>query len=194
MVLTRLVLRLRHRPRTLYGWLPRDKGVGDVRRLVGCGHVFGVWIAVFPRALMNVRVRLGSLSMARTLGGPVRTGCPCLVSVRVPSSHFALAIASGPLVARGSLSSSRPPGLAGSQHGTDAPRHAVGPRDGHDLQRLFPKHPPSQSSPGSERLRAEITLIAPRQGSRRIEPFALAIRVSCRTRKSRVRWLISTAC
>ena len=55
----------RHGPRTMYGWLPRDKGVCDFRQLVGCGHVFGVSSAVCPRALMNVRMRLGSLSMAR---------------------------------------------------------------------------------------------------------------------------------
>jgi hypothetical protein len=34
--------------RTVYGWLPRDKGFGDFRQLVGCGHVFGVSSAVLP--------------------------------------------------------------------------------------------------------------------------------------------------
>jgi hypothetical protein len=90
--------------RTVYGWLPRDKGFGDFRQLVGCGHVFGVWIAVCPRALMNVRVRLGSQSMARAmaraLGAPVRTGCPGHFSVSLPSFHFALAISVRPLSAR----------------------------------------------------------------------------------------------
>jgi hypothetical protein len=100
--------------RTMYGWLPRDKGVCDLRRLVGCGHVFDVWIAVFPRALMNLRVRLGSLSMARTVGVPVRTGCPCLMSVSVPSSHFALAISFRPMHGPKFCASRRPRGRAGS--------------------------------------------------------------------------------
>lgn len=58
-------LRCRQFPSTMYGWLPRDEGDCDVRHLVGCGHVFGVSSAVFPRALMSVRVWLGSRSMAR---------------------------------------------------------------------------------------------------------------------------------
>ena len=132
----------RLRSRTVYGWLPRDKGVCDLRQLVGHGHVFGVRIAVCPRALMNVRVRLGSLSMARAFCAPVRTGCPCLVSAGLPSSRFALAISIRPVAARNSMPSHRPPGLAGSQHGPDGPRHAVGQRDGRDRQRLFPRHPP----------------------------------------------------
>lgn len=86
----------------LHGWLPREKGDDDLRQLVGCGHVFGVSIAVEPRALMNVRVRLGSLSMARALGAMVRTGCPGLMSVSLPSSHFALAISIGPRAAHNS--------------------------------------------------------------------------------------------
>ena len=130
----------RHCPRTMYGWLPRDKGLGDLRQLVGCGHVFGVSIAVGPRALMNVRLRLGSLSMARAPGAPVRTGCPCLLSVSLPSSHFALAISIRPRTARNSSPSRCPPGLARSQHRPDLTRHAVGQRDGHDLQRLLPQH------------------------------------------------------
>lgn len=43
---------VRHRiVRTMYGWLPHGKGFCDLRRLVGCGHVFGVSSAACPRAL-----------------------------------------------------------------------------------------------------------------------------------------------
>ena len=40
---------------------PAWQGLCDLLQLVGCGHVFGVSIAVIPRALMNVRERHGSL-------------------------------------------------------------------------------------------------------------------------------------
>ena len=41
---------IRHRPRTVYRWLPRGKGFGDLWQRVGCGHAFGVRDAVIARA------------------------------------------------------------------------------------------------------------------------------------------------
>ena len=38
---------LSHRARTMYGWLPRGKGFSvDAGRNFGCGHVYGVEVAV----------------------------------------------------------------------------------------------------------------------------------------------------
>ena len=152
----------RHGPRTMYGWLPRDKGVCDLRQLVGCGHVFGVSIAVGPRALMNVRVRPGSLSMARALGAPVRTGCPGLVSVSLPSSHFALVLSVRPPPARSSCpyaARQASPVLSIAQI-CRAMRLASAMAT--TFSGFFASMRPSQSSPGSARLRVEITPMAPR--------------------------------
>ena len=84
---------------------------------------------------MNVRVRSGPNQWRALEGAPVRTGCPFLLSVSVPSSHIALTVSfrlrlPSPMVLRGA------PGLASSQHGPSSTRHAIGQRNGNHLERL----------------------------------------------------------
>ena len=50
----------------MYGWLLRGKGFVSFFELVGCGHVFGVFVQNdVLRAMMNVRWMCGSHSIDR---------------------------------------------------------------------------------------------------------------------------------
>ena len=149
--------------RTMYGWLPRDKGDGDLRRLVGCGHVFGVSSAVSPRALMKVRVRPrvpinGTRSVAlrseRGVSASFPSACHHLTSPSpfrsgrnrpaVLSSHAGRQVS--PVFSMAQIA--RAMRLANAIAAT--------------LSGFVMIRRPSQSSPASAFRRAEITPIAPR--------------------------------
>jgi hypothetical protein len=144
----------------------------DGSRVVRASVIFGDWsgaamysasrLRSCPRALMNVRMRPGSLSLARARGAPVRTGCPGLCSVSLPSSHLALVLAVSPLPARISTDhaarqASPVRSMAQTCRAMRLARAMATSFSGFALIM-----PPSQSSPGSDFLRLAITPMAPR--------------------------------
>ncbi len=130
--------------------------------LVGCGHVFGVWIAVCPRALMNVRVRSGpsqwhALYALRSERG-VPSSFPSVCHHLTLPSPFRSG-RSRPVIHRPQAARQASPVLSMAQ---TARAIRLASAMAATLSGFFPSIRPSQSSPGSERLRAEITPIAPR--------------------------------